>query len=157
MRGIAGEFNEAETTFLLKSRRADWRLRSFTARGAEVFGAGHNALGAWLWLAEHGKLGALETPRTFHQEIGRDVLPIVMERSDGRIHGRMRQAPLQLLQPLREVTHLARALGFEVTDEWNAEHDDPGLQPRVHRGPDTGGGLQGHQRRAQLVVGSGRG
>lgn len=116
MRRIAGEFNQAETTFLLKSSRADRRLRSFTASGAEVFGAGHNALGAWLWLAEHGKLGALETPRTFHQEIGHDVLPIVMERSDGRIYGRMRQAPLHLLQPLGEVTPLARALRFEVTD-----------------------------------------
>jgi PhzF family phenazine biosynthesis protein len=116
MRRIAGEFNQAETTFLLKSARADWRLRSFTASGAEVFGAGHNALGAWLWLAEHGKLGALETPRTFHQEIGHDVLAIVMERIDGRTHGRMRQAPLHLLRPLGDVTPLARALGLEVTD-----------------------------------------
>lgn len=116
MRCIAGEFNQAETTFLLKSARADWRLRSFTASGAEVFGAGHNALGAWLWLAEHGKLGALETPRTFHQEIGHDVLPIVMERIDGHIHGRMRQTPLHLLQPLGDVAPLARALGLEVPD-----------------------------------------
>lgn len=50
MRRIAGEFNQAETTFILRSARADWKLRSFTASGAEVFGAGHNALGAWLWL-----------------------------------------------------------------------------------------------------------
>ena len=60
MRRIAGELNQAETTFILQSVRADGRLRSFTASGAEVFGAGHNALGAWLWLGEHGDLGPLE-------------------------------------------------------------------------------------------------
>ena len=116
MRRIAGEFNQAETTFLLKSSRADWRLRSFTASGAEVSGAGHTALGAWLWLAEHGQLGALKNPRTFLQEIGHDVLPIVLERIDGRVHGRMRQAPLRLLPALNDVTPLARALGLEVAD-----------------------------------------
>jgi PhzF family phenazine biosynthesis protein len=116
MRRIAGEFNQAETTFLLPSTRADWRLRSFTASGAEVFGAGHNALGAWLWLAEHGKLGALETPRIFRQEIGDVVLPIVLERIDGRVHGRMRQAPLRLLPPLGDVAPLAQALGLATAD-----------------------------------------
>src|SRR6188474_1422422 len=70
MRRIAREFNQAETTFLLKSDRADWKLRSFTASGAEVFGAGHNALGSWLWLAESGQLGDLSTEREFLQEIG---------------------------------------------------------------------------------------
>src|SRR5580698_1243393 len=88
LKAIAREFNQAETTFLMKSNKADRRLRSFTANGSEVFGAGHNALGAWLWLAETGQLGPLETPRTFHQEIGKDILPVVVERRDGRIHAR---------------------------------------------------------------------
>ena len=39
MRRIAREFNQAETTFILESTRADRKLRSFTASGAEVFGA----------------------------------------------------------------------------------------------------------------------
>jgi PhzF family phenazine biosynthesis protein len=116
MQRIAREFNQAETTFLLPSVRADWRLRSFTASGAEVFGAGHNALGAWLWLAETGKLHALDAPRRFQQEIGKDVLPIVIERTHGRIHGRMRQAPLRLLPPLEDMAALAQALGLQVSD-----------------------------------------
>ena len=73
LRRIAGEFNQAETTFILPSVRADRRLRSFTASGAEVFGACHNALGAWLWLGERGDLGPLDSPRTFQQESGRAV------------------------------------------------------------------------------------
>src|SRR5271169_6327564 len=112
MRRIAREFNQAETTFILHSARADRKLRSFTASGAEVFGAGHNALGAWLWLGEHGDLGPLTTPQTFHQEIGTDVLPIELEKIGGRVHGRMRQAPLHLLDPLGNVDPLAKALGL---------------------------------------------
>src|SRR6202044_2882658 len=57
MRAIAREFNQSETTFVLRPTvssgpgpTATWRLRSFTPIGAEVFGAGHNALGAWIWL-----------------------------------------------------------------------------------------------------------
>lgn len=116
MRRIAGEFNQAETTFILHSSRADRRLRSFTAAGVEVSGAGHNALGAWLWLAELGQLGELSTPRMFRQELGDDVLPIVMERIDGRTHGRMNQTALRLLPRLDDVTLLAESLGLRPED-----------------------------------------
>ena len=88
MRRIAGEFNQAETTFLMQSDRADRKLRSFTAIGAEVFGAGHNVLGAWLWMGEHGQLGSLDTPTTFRQEIGEDVLPITLVRTEGRVRSK---------------------------------------------------------------------
>jgi PhzF family phenazine biosynthesis protein len=116
MRRIAGEFNQAETTFILQSTRADRKLRSFTASGVEVSGAGHNALGAWLWLGEQGDLGPLEIPQTFTQELGPDVLPIEIEKVNGRVHGRMRQAPLRLLIPVEDVAPLAQSLGLEVSD-----------------------------------------
>lgn len=116
MRQIAREFNQAESTFVLKSTRADRRLRSFTASGAEVFGAGHNALGAWLWLGEHGELGPLTTPRIFRQEIGADVLPVELQEIGGRVHGRMRQAALRLLDPLGDVAPLAKALGLQARE-----------------------------------------
>lgn len=110
LRRIAGEFQQAETTFLMRSARANWKLRSFTASGAEVFGAGHNALGAWLWLAAHGRLGALDTPTTFQQEIGADVLPITLEMRGDRAYGRMRQAALRLSPALEDLAALAAAL-----------------------------------------------
>jgi PhzF family phenazine biosynthesis protein len=116
LRRIAGEFNQAETTFILQSTRADRKLRSFTASGAEVFGAGHNALGAWLWLGEEGDLGPLGVAQTFSQEIGRNVLPIEIERVNGRVHGRMRQAPLCLFDPLEDVAPLAQSLGLNESD-----------------------------------------
>jgi PhzF family phenazine biosynthesis protein len=115
-RRIAREFNQAETTFVLRSDRADRRLRSFTASGAEVFGAGHNALGAWLWLADRGLLGPLATPRTFRQEIGADILPITLEARDGRFYGKMKQAPLVLSSEVRDMDSIAESLSVSKND-----------------------------------------
>jgi trans-2,3-dihydro-3-hydroxyanthranilate isomerase len=74
MRALAREFNQSETTFRCTPTvpAADWRLRSFTAAGHEVGGAGHNALGAWLWLAHAGRVGA----GTHAQQLGDDVLAV---------------------------------------------------------------------------------
>lgn len=79
MRRIAREFNQSETTFVMKPTRpdADWRLRFFTPTGAEVYGAGHNALGAWWWLAAAGRLRrSRDETVSFMQEIGGGVLPV---------------------------------------------------------------------------------
>jgi PhzF family phenazine biosynthesis protein len=87
MRRIAGEFNQTETTFVLRPTQpeAEWRLRSFTATGTEVFGVGHNALGAWWWLAVSGRL-TLDAPvRTFTQEIDRRVLPVEIRSIRGQV------------------------------------------------------------------------
>jgi len=116
MRRIANEFNQAETTFVMRSDRADLKLRSFTAAGAEVGGAGHNALGAWLWLAESGKLGPIEVPRMFQQEIAGEILPIELRPVDGRIFGRMRQSSLELGPALTDLAPLTAALGLAPED-----------------------------------------
>ncbi len=85
MRRVALEFNQAETTFIVPptSSAAHHRLRSFTATGTEVFGAGHNALGAWWRLAETGRLGDLPGIGIFYQEIGDEILPVIVRSSEG--------------------------------------------------------------------------
>ncbi|WP_338721659.1 PhzF family phenazine biosynthesis protein [Devosia sp. XK-2] len=112
MRRIAREFNQAETTFIMKSERADRKLRSFTAAGAEVGGAGHNSLGAWLWLAEKGTLGPIGSARRFRQEIGGEILDVELRPVDGRIYGHMKQSALKLHPPLRDIVPLTAALGL---------------------------------------------
>ena len=84
MRALAREFNQSETTFLIKpgDGGADWDLRSFTPAGAEVDGAGHNALGAWLWLADQG-LTPDEPAVTMSQRIGGEVLAVEILRTPG--------------------------------------------------------------------------
>ena len=87
MRAIAREFNQSETTFVQASSREEvaWRLRSFTPAGVEVGGAGHNALGAWWWLAAAGRLPLVDGTNRFLQEIGGRVLPVEVTADDGRL------------------------------------------------------------------------
>jgi trans-2,3-dihydro-3-hydroxyanthranilate isomerase len=76
---IAQEFNQSETTFVLSSTepRVTRRLRSFTARGDEVTGAGHNALGAWWWLAQSGRVATGD----FTQELGGSLGDLTIRRT----------------------------------------------------------------------------
>jgi len=87
MRRIAREFNQSETTFLLPPSRpgATFHLRSFTPAGVEVFGAGHNALGAWWWLADAGKVSLNGQRSSFVQEIGGNLLPVEVVSEGGKV------------------------------------------------------------------------
>jgi trans-2,3-dihydro-3-hydroxyanthranilate isomerase len=125
MQRVAREFNQSETTFLLPPTRpgADWRLRSFTPTGVEVWGAGHNALGAWWWLAEAGRL-TLSGPRTvFQQEIGERVLPVEVLAEEGKEGEQWRPTAMGMTQtaPIFGAIHtdaaaLAAALALETVD-----------------------------------------
>jgi PhzF family phenazine biosynthesis protein len=119
MRAIAREFNQSETTFLLDGTRPDVtrRLRSFTPTGEEVFGAGHNALGAWLWLASSGQLPLSDDETTFTQEIGDAVLPVHVIRMDSQpTRVSMDQAPPQFGGTVTNYAALANALGLNGED-----------------------------------------
>jgi trans-2,3-dihydro-3-hydroxyanthranilate isomerase len=84
MKRIAREFNQSETTFVLPPTRAEatWRLRCFTPRGFEAFGAGHNALGAWWWIAHTGRVPLENGSNRFHQELGDQLLSVEVIASD---------------------------------------------------------------------------
>jgi hypothetical protein len=49
--------------------------------GAEIFGAGHNALGGWLWLGEHEGLGPLTTPQTFSRRLVPTFCLLILRKS----------------------------------------------------------------------------
>jgi PhzF family phenazine biosynthesis protein len=115
MRAIAREFNQSETTFLVRPSRpeATWQLRSFTPAGHEVGGAGHNALGAWLWLAHAGRVGT----GTFTQQIGRDVLPVqVAAAADEPTRVTMAQSAPRFGGIVPDRAELAAALGLRRDD-----------------------------------------
>lgn len=116
MRAIAREFNQSETTFLVRpDAAADWRLRSFTPAGVEVLGAGHNALGAWLWLAHADRLPA--NRRHFVQQIGPALLPVEVTRAAGGTPVvAMQQSTAEFGGILDDRGALAAALGLADTD-----------------------------------------
>lgn len=117
MRAIAREFNQSETTFVLRPTLpgATCRLRSFTPAGGEVGGAGHNALGAWLWLVACDRLPA--QPCDLAQEISGAVLPVEIIRGPGRpVAISMEQSPPQFLEQVSNHAELAAALGLDEGD-----------------------------------------
>jgi trans-2,3-dihydro-3-hydroxyanthranilate isomerase len=116
---IAREFNQSETTFILPPTQpqADWRLRSFTSAGVEVGGAGHNALGAWWWLAESGRLSLTGNTTVFHQEIGDRILPVTITQIEGRLADVvMEQESPQTGKRLEDIASLAASLGLTAAD-----------------------------------------
>jgi trans-2,3-dihydro-3-hydroxyanthranilate isomerase len=119
MRRLALEFNQAETTFILppSTGAAHHRLRSFTATGTEVFGAGHNALGAWWRLAATGRLGQLSGSDEFRQEIGDAILPVFVKSGDGDpISIEMKQSAPDFGALVECDEVLAASLGLGVED-----------------------------------------
>lgn len=77
---VAREMNQAETTFVFAATQtAHARLRSFTAGGVEVFGAGHNAMGAWWWLLDTGRIPRPISNTPLVQEIGGRDLEVSVE------------------------------------------------------------------------------
>ena len=110
---VAREFNQSETTFVLPgSGAATRRLRSFTTGRAEVGGAGHNALGAWWWLAHDGQVG----PGDHVQQIGADELPLRIERDGDRLLVAMRQGEPVPAQQTVAASTIAPPLALEAGD-----------------------------------------
>jgi trans-2,3-dihydro-3-hydroxyanthranilate isomerase len=119
MQRIAREFNQSETTFVLPPTRvgADRRLRSFTPAGKEAFGAGHNALGAWWWLAEAGELALGSSGGRFTQEIGNSLLPVDVVCESGHLVSiGMSQGPPEFGKVFGDLPELAAALGLTLSD-----------------------------------------
>jgi PhzF family phenazine biosynthesis protein len=119
MSAIAREFNQSETTFVLRPRDAgvSWRLRSFTPAGVEVGGAGHNALGAWWWLAESGHLPLGDETVGFKQQIGDRILPVTVVAAGGRPRAiEMEQQPPEWRRVSANRTGLAESLGLDEAD-----------------------------------------
>lgn len=116
MQALAREFNQSETVFIVASDddRADWQLRSFTPIGAEVGGAGHNALAACLWLVDR----RLPADRSdFVVQIGTDLLrTAVMRPVGGPALVSIQQSPPDFGAVLNDRDLLADALGLTTAD-----------------------------------------
>jgi trans-2,3-dihydro-3-hydroxyanthranilate isomerase len=119
MQRIAREFNQSETTFVMSPTRseAQWRLRSFTPAGREAFGAGHNTLGAWWWLADSGALALGDSGGRFTQEVGHSLLAVNVTCESGQLVSvGMSQSPPEFGAVCGDLADLAGALGLTASD-----------------------------------------
>lgn len=124
-REIAVEFNLSETTFVLEPTVPDaaWWLRSFTPSGDEVVGAGHNALGAWWWLAASGQ--AAMGGQEHRQQLGDRSFPVRVEGDQTPERVVMHQGAARVGPTVDIQEGLSAALGLAVG------HLEPGTGPCV--------------------------
>ena len=108
MARIAAWTNLSETTFVLPSARASYRLRIFTPR-AELTFAGHPTIGSAHAVREAGMVPS-EAPLV--QECAAGLIPLAVG-SDGAIAARV---PPARLTPFSDAPALSELLGAAVTD-----------------------------------------
>lgn len=65
MRKIARELNLSETSFVLKSKKADFQLRYFTPTGHEIMFCGHSTVGALYMIAKEKRFGITTGKHSF--------------------------------------------------------------------------------------------
>ncbi len=121
MQAIARETNLSETSFVLPSAVADYRVRYFTPRGELPF-AGHPTIATAFMLAQEGMV-ALAGPRVrIRLEFQVGVLPVEIEVHDG--------------QPVRAIMTQARpAFGPAFSAQETAPCFSPaGLRPARRTG-----------------------
>ncbi|KAJ6440689.1 phenazine biosynthesis protein [Purpureocillium lavendulum] len=140
---ITRQFNLSETTFFSRPTRpgATYRLRSFLPDGKEVFGAGHNILGAWWFLADSGRLD-LSKPTAVDeatgteefivfQELGTEVLPVKILRKKAQ------DGSSQISVSLRQVspgTHAKHPDAASLAASVGLKGDDVGVSVRAATG-----------------------
>ncbi|PGH11949.1 hypothetical protein AJ80_06914 [Polytolypa hystricis UAMH7299] len=123
MKLVTRQFNLSETTFVCPPTvsSAAYRLRSFLPNGIEIFGAGHNSLGALWWLAKGGHLDSITSEDggvtlRFKQQMGQETLPvtIIKPRADNETTSKADRAAAGLSVTLQQ----AAPLFYEI-------HSDP--------------------------------
>jgi PhzF family phenazine biosynthesis protein len=137
---IAHQFNLSETTFFSKpsNPKAHFALRSFLPDGREVFGAGHNILGVWWYLASAGFLTFEESNRAtdhpnawiFWQELGGEILPVTIFRDNNQLSVSIRQAHPKSHAIHPDIDSLAQVIGLQASDIGlaNSSHE---LKPQI--------------------------
>jgi predicted PhzF superfamily epimerase YddE/YHI9 len=114
MQRIACWTNLSETTFLLPSQVADYRLRIFTPRQELPF-AGHPTVGSAHAAREAGFVEA--SRRTLKQECGAGVLDLAVEE-DGRIFVKGPPAKIAPAPAIPGVPMLGECLRIDVGPTW---------------------------------------
>lgn len=111
-----------------------YALRSFLPDGREVFGAGHNILGVWWYLAEAGLLDFTNPivnesgieEFTFQQELGGQLLPVAITRQKSGFKVSIRRSPPKYHGFHPDIAALASSIGLQASDIGDGK-----LEPQV--------------------------
>lgn len=116
MKKITREMNLSETSFLLKSNKADIRLRYFTPTGNEVKFCGHSTVGALYMLAHKRRLGITQPGYyKFNLEAQVGILPVAIHlESDETVTVEFQTPIVKLEQSTFTHFEIADALGIPL-------------------------------------------
>jgi trans-2,3-dihydro-3-hydroxyanthranilate isomerase len=81
MKKIAREMNLSETGFVLKSQKADFRLRFFTPPGNEIKLCVHATIGALSAISQEGLYGCTKTKNRLSVETNAGILEVEIDRT----------------------------------------------------------------------------
>ncbi len=116
MRKIARELNLSETSFILPSKQADFRLRYFTPTGHEISFCGHSTVGA-LFVIAHEKRFHVDQPGTYNFNVetlsGMLKMQVIVDK-DEKIQLAYEPPHAKLSQPKISYALLAKAAGIDV-------------------------------------------
>lgn len=115
MQKIAREMNLSETSYVLPSERADFRVRYFTP-ASEIPMAGHPTIATTHALCEIGRIKPNVRQITLEMPAG--IVPVTIDRSQERPRYIMRQLAPKFLRTYGRDA-LAAALGLPLDDLWD--------------------------------------
>lgn len=115
MKKIAREMNLSETSFLLTSRKADFRLRYFTPAGNEIKFCGHATVGALAAIAHKALFGCTKTHNSYTLETNAGILDVEIDLTNQKAPHYIFDAPLIDLVPSSySVEDVAKELGISL-------------------------------------------
>ncbi len=116
MRKITRELNLAETSFVLPSKKADFRLRYFTPTGHEISFCGHSTVGALFVIAHENRFN-VDKPGTYNFQV--ETLSGILKMQavvdeDEKIRVAYEPPAAQLYQPKISHEMVAKAAGIPL-------------------------------------------
>lgn len=113
MKKIAREMNLSETGFILKSQKADFRLRFFTPPGNEIKFCGHATVGALCTVAREGLYGCVKERNFLTIETNAGILDVEINLSNREKPLYIFDAPkIDLVPAAYELAEVLQALGI---------------------------------------------
>lgn len=123
MKKIAREMNLSETSFLITSAKADFRLRFFTPLGSEIKFCGHATVGALSTIAREGLFGCAKEHNSLKIETNAGILNVEIDLSQPKAPKFIFDAPKIDLVP-SSYTHEEVTQGLGISREL-IDHSKP--------------------------------
>jgi phenazine biosynthesis protein PhzF family len=116
MQEIARELNASETAFVKKGASADFDVKFYTPK-TEIAFCGHATIALFHMLAASGKIEVSEQPVGFTESTGVGIVPVSLQRVDGRVLITMYQEQSEIIEPPFDAQPVLASLALSEKDQ----------------------------------------